>query len=585
MRLTDYIAEFIYNQGIDTVFGVTGGGSVFLTDGIAAHSKLCLISNHHEQASAMAAVAYAKYHGIGCAYLTTGCGGTNAITGLLHAWQDSTACIFISGQTSLKYTIKNSGIPIRQFGLQEADIVPIVTSITKYAVMVDGPEDIRYHLEKAVWLAKNGRPGPVWLDIPYDIQTASIDPDVLRPFEPEEILSAKINYDMIINSLKKAKRPLIVAGQGVRLSGRTKQFKDFVHQHKIPVVCSRLGVDVIPYSDPFYLGCIGNRGTRPGNFAVQNADLVLSIGSRLSIQSTGYSYENFAPKAKLIVVDIDPLEHKKNTVKIDDFINCNITDFFDNMPDFVYLSPDEWQQRTALWKKKYPAYDPRFPGSKKRIDLYLFMHILSICMHEDDVVVTDAGSAVFAGSSGIELHSENQRYITSGAQAEMGFTLPATIGVCKAAKHRVIGITGDGSLQMNIQELQTVIHHQFPVKLFVWNNDGYLSIRTTQNKTMPDARTIGTDRSNGVSFPDLSKIACAYGIEYVQIQEPKELEAKIKQVLSFDGPVFCEVLCDPDQEIIPSVVAQKTADGKNVWPLDDMYPFLDRDEYKSNMLE
>jgi acetolactate synthase-1/2/3 large subunit len=553
MRLTDYVAEFIYNLGICTVFGVTGGGSVFLTDGLAVHQKIEFVNNHHEQASAMAAVAYAKYHGFGCAYFTTGCGGTNAMTGLLHAWQDSTPCIFISGQTSTKFSIRNSGLALRQFGLQEADIISMVEKITKYAVMVNNPLDIRYHLEKAAWLAKDGRPGPVWLDITYDVQTAEIDPKTLRSFDPNINKNHVINYDSIIQYLRNAKQPLIIAGQGVRLSDRLNEFFQFVHLHKIPVVCSRLGVDVMPTTDSLFIGKIGNRGTRPGNLAVQNADFILSLGSRLSIMSTGYAFDTFAPNAKLVVIDVDPIEHKKNTIKIHDFINCNLKYFFDNLPNFDYSSPSEWLEMTLSWKSQYPIGNRNNSDSRSGIDLYDFMAILSKNLEEYDIVVTDAGSAVFAGAQGIELRFNNQRYITSGAQAEMGFTLPGIIGVCKAAMPagagRVIGITGDGSFQMNIQELQTIVYHQLPVKIFVWNNNGYLSIRYTQNKTLA-GRCIGTDSSNGVSFPDISKIAYAYGIKHILIENSIELEEKIRNVLSYTSPVICEVICDPNQEIV-----------------------------------
>jgi acetolactate synthase-1/2/3 large subunit len=529
-----------------------------------------------------AAVAYAKYSGFGCVYLTTGCGGTNAITATLHAWQDSTPCVFISGQTSNKFTIRNSGLSIRQLGLQEADIVSIVESITKYAVMVNKPNDIRYHLEKASWLAKNGRPGPVWLDIPYDVQTAQVDPDDLRSFEPESESKSAIDYEMIISYIKFAKRPLIIAGHGIRLSGALRAFSDFIHAHKIPIVATHLGVDVMPGTDPLFIGKIGNRGTRPGNFAVQNADVIISMGARLSIQSTGYAYESFAPKAKLIVVDIDETEHKKNTVRIDRFIKCNLSDFFDNMPGFDYYSPAAWLDRVLLWKQKYPSFNPRGYMAKKGIDLYLFMNCLSRQLGKYDTVVTDAGSAFFAVTQGIELHHETQRCIKSGAQGEMGFALPGTIGVYEAAKQPVIGITGDGSLQMNIQELQTIVHYQLPIKLFIWNNDGYLSIRTTQKKAFA-GRTIGTDKTNGVSFPSLSKIADAYGIKYVLIENAAELDGKIQFVLSFPDPIICEVKCDPDQEIVPSVVSEKRPDGNGFRGIDDMYPFLDRDEYNANM--
>jgi acetolactate synthase-1/2/3 large subunit len=580
-RVTDYIADYLYTHGIDTVFTVTGGGSIFLTDGLAADSRISVISNHHEQASAMAAVSYAKYKGLGCAYFTTGCGSTNALTGLLHAWQDSTPCVFISGQAKTKETIRNSGLALRQFGVQEADIVSLVEPITKYSVMVTSPQDIKYHLDKAFHLAKSGRPGPVWLDIPMDVQSAEIVPGTLRGYEPVERDRAIIDFETLVGSLKESKRPVIIAGQGIRLAGKCREFGDFVHRHKIPVVCSRMGLDVMPSNDSLYIGRIGNKGTRPANFAVQNADFILAIGSRLSVSSTGHEYELFAPHARLAVVDIDPVEHRKNTVKIDQFIRCDIGDFFAEMPDFDFTTPQEWLDRTAIWKQKYPVFNPAVKP-EHGVDLYCFMNALSECLAKDDIVVTDAGSAVYAPAQGIELRFEEQRYITSGAQAEMGFTLPGVIGACKAAKRRVIGITGDGSFQMNLQELQTIIYNNMPVKIFVWNNNGYLSIRATQQKFF-NGRMIGTDSSNGLSFPDFAKISNAYGIKYIQIKHQGELKEKIREAFDFNGPVICDVACDPNQEIIPSVSSKVLPDGKIVsCPIDDMYPFLSREELLEN---
>jgi acetolactate synthase-1/2/3 large subunit len=583
IRVTDYIADYLYNQGIDTIFTVTGGGSIFLTDGLAVNSKINVVCNHHEQASAMAAVAYAKYKGFGCTYVTTGCGGTNALTALLHAWQDSTPCVFISGQVKTKETTRNSGLALRQFGVQEADIITLVSSITKYSVMITNPQDIKYNLDKAFYLAKSGRPGPVWLDIPMDVQSAWIIPDNLRKYEPGNLNKPLIDFNIIIEALKKSERPVIIAGQGIRLAGKCKEFENFVHKHKIPVVCSRMGLDVMPSDDSLYIGRIGNKGTRPANFAVQNADFILAFGSRLSVSSTGHEYELFAPHAKLMVVDIDPIEHQKNTVKIDKLFRCDIKDFFAVIPDFDYTSPQNWLDKTVFWKQKYPVFNPDV-NPQQGVDLYYFIHELSECLDKNDIIVTDAGSAVFAPAQGIELRHREQRYITSGAQAEMGFTLPGVIGVCKAAKHRVIGITGDGSFQMNIQELQTIIHNKLPVKIFVWNNNGYLSIRATQTKFF-NGRMIGADSSNGLSFPDLAKISAAYGLMYIRVRNQKELREKIYEVLGFDGPVICDVDCDPNQEIIPSVSSKVMPDGKIVsCPIDDMYPFLSREELLENMI-
>ncbi len=591
LRVADYIADRIYRLGVREVFMVAGGGMMFLTDGLAQHPHLKAICNHHEQASAMAAVGYAKYNeNFGVAYVSTGCGGTNAITGLLDAWQDSVPCLFVSGQSKRKETIRNSGLPLRQFGVQEADIVPIVQSLTKYAVMVNEPEMIGYHLDKAVYLAKTGRPGPVWLDIPLDVQGAVIDEKKLCQFSPQEVPKdyreepSADEIVQVIKLLQKAQRPILIAGQGIRLSKAISEFKGLIEKMGIPFVTSRLGIDLLPSDHPLFVGRIGNKGDRPGNLAVQNADMVLAIGSRLSVSSTGHEYSAFAREAKIVVIDIDPVEHKKNTVRIDLFINSDAKQFFNQIVKVDFRAAEQWVQKCQDWRKKYPVCLPEYSQMTQGVNLYYFVDRLSPKLKGDSVVVVDAGSAGYVTSQTIHL-CEGQRYITSGGQMDMGFTLPASIGVCWAKKKgEVIGITGDGSLQMNIQELQTIVHHQLPIKLFVWNNDGYLSIRATQKKFF-SGRYIGTDKDSGVSFPELSKIAWAYGIDYFVVSQPEDVEETIAKVLVHPGPAICEVLCLKDQEIIPTVASYKREDGTVISkPLEDMYPFLDRREFLANMI-
>jgi acetolactate synthase-1/2/3 large subunit len=595
MRVADYIADYIYNLGVKEIFMVSGGGQMFLTDGIAKHGLIKAICNHHEQASAMGAVSYAKYNGnFGVAYVTTGCGGTNAVTGLLGAWQDNIPCLFISGQSKRKETIRNSGLRLRQLGVQEADIIPIVESLTKYAVMVNDPNQIAYHLDKAVYLAKSGRPGPVWLDIPLDVQGAIIDEqELIRFSEKDEIKEYKEEptedeINKVAELLSKAKRPVIIAGQGIRLSKSIPIFKDFIEQYQIPVVVPKLGIDLLPSDHPLFIGRIGNKGDRAGNMAVQNSDLVISIGSRLSVSSTGHEYGNFAREAKIIVVDIDPEEHRKNTVKIDLFINSDAGNFikkiFERMENQTTSNISDWVKKCAEWKMKYPVYLPEYAKETKGINFYYFVNRLSEKLKPNSVVVTDAGFASVATSQGIQL-KESQRYITSGGQGDMGYTIPATIGVSVAKSFgEVIGITGDGSFQMNIQELQTIVYHDLPIKIFVWNNDGYLSIRTTQTRYF-EGRLIGTDKSSGLSFPSLEKIAYAYGIKYFMIKDSDKLDEVLELVLDYPNAVICEVMCLRDQEIIPTVASYRKEDGTMVSkPLEDMYPFLDREEFYNNML-
>lgn len=593
MRVVDLIADYIYNQGIEDVFMVSGGGLMYLTDGLACNEKLNKVCCHHEQAVAMSAVAYAKYKGMGCGYVTTGCGGTNAMTGVLHAWQDNVPCIFVSGQCKRKETLGYIGLPIRQIGVQEADIVELVKSITKYAVIVQDAEDILYHLEKAFYLARNGRPGPVWLDIPLDVQSAEVDEKKLRHFSATQVKNNKTEISQwelqgLIDDLKAAKRPVIVGGHGIRLAGAVEQFNELIHKYKIPTVYSRMGTDVMPTMDRYNIGRIGNKGTRAGNFALQNADLVIAIGSRLSVSSTGQEYEYFAREAKVIAVDIDKYEHQKNTVHVDQVIVADAGDVVEKLIKADCIDSNnysEWAARCLEWKDKYPVCLPEYYDDSEGINMYVFMEELSKCLYDDSVVVTDAGSAVYVPAQGIKTSKLTQRYITSGAQAEMGFTVPGTVGVSVARKKGdTIGITGDGSFQMNIQELQTIVHNRLPVKLFVWNNDGYLSIRATQNKFF-DGRFIGTDNTSGVSFPDLSKIADAYGIKYYRIDSISDMHKQLETIMKEENPVLCEVISIRDQLVAPTVSSRTLEDGRLVSaPIEDMFPFLSREEFEQNMI-
>ena len=584
-RIADIVASFLVDQGIKDIFTLTGGGAMFLNDGIASNDNINAICNHHEQACAMGAVAYAKYkNGLAAAMLTTGCGATNAITGLLDAWQDNTPVIFISGQIKRKETSRNAQTNLRQFGVQEADIVSIVESLTKYAVMVNEPEEVLYHLEKAVHLAQTGRPGPVWIDIPLDVQGFFIDTSELKHFTPKVEVNQEIKgMDQFIRMYEQAERPIILAGNGVRLSGSVEKLREFVSKNNVPCAVSYLAADYFEQENPNYVGRIGIKGDRAGNFAIQNSDLIISLGSRLSVCLTGFEYELFARESKLIVVDIDEDEHKKDTVNIDQFIYSDVGAFLENIGNKVTPKPlGEWQKKCMHWKEKWPVYQGGYDINT--VNMYEFTKVLSELASEDSIVVSDAGSSYYVTSQSFTLNNKKQRYITSGAQADMGFTLPAAIGACIAANKPVIGITGDGSFQLNIQELQTIKHYNLPVKLIVWNNNGYLSIRATQNKFF-DGRRIGTDPESGVSFPEVGKIASAYELPYVKINNVAELREKLAGVIAASGPVICEVMCPENQEIIPAVSAVKNDDGSMTSkPIEDMYPFLERDEFLNEMI-
>jgi len=584
-RVADIVASFLVEQGIKDIFTLTGGGAMFLNDGIASNDDINAICNHHEQACAMGAVAYAKYkNGLAAAMFSTGCGSTNAITGLLDAWQDNTPVIFISGQIKRKETSRNSQTSLRQFGVQEADIVSIVEPLTKYAVMVNEPGDILYHLEKAVHLALTGRPGPVWIDIPLDVQGFSIDTNELKHFAPKIETNQEIKgIEQFIEMYEQAERPIILAGNGVRLSGSVDKLREFASKNNIPCAVSYLAADYFEQDNPNYVGRLGIKGDRAGNFALQNSDLIISLGSRLSVCLTGFEYELFARESKLIVVDIDEDEHKKNTVNIDQLICADVGDFLENIENKITPKASEyWPNKCIHWKNKWPVYQEGYDTDT--VNMYEFTKALSELASEDSIVVSDAGSSYYVTSQSFTLNNKKQRYITSGAQADMGFTLPAAIGACIAANKPVIGITGDGSFQLNIQELQTIKHYNLPVKLIVWNNNGYLSIRATQNKFF-DGRRIGTDPESGVSFPDVGKIASAYELPYVKINNVAELREKLADVIAASGPVICEVMCPENQEIIPAVSAVKNNDGSMTSkPIEDMYPFLERDEFLNEMI-
>lgn len=587
MRLVDYIADRIYELGVEHVFTVTGGGAMYLNDCVASHSHLKAVCNHHEQASAMAAVGYGKYSGLlGVAMVTTGCGSTNALTGVLDAWQDNVPTLFLSGQVNKAQTSRNAGMSLRQFGVQEADIIDVVRPMTKYTVMVNDPEMIAYHMDRAIHEAYAGRPGPVWLDIPLDIQGANIEPEKLKRYLPPEGSAKRATEISDLKIAEKcfyeAKRPIILAGNGIRLSGAHKIFQKFIEKHNIPVVSTFLGVDLLPTAHPLNIGRIGIKGSRAGNFAMQNADLILAIGTRLGVPVTGYRYELFAREAKLLVVDIDPVEHQKETVKIDHFIHSDAERFLQSVE--LNKVPWDWSQTCLRWKNLWPVFLEEHENDADGISLYAFMKYLAQCARPDEVVVSDAGSAYYVPAQVLQIE-QDQRHITSGAQADMGFTIPASIGVSVAkGATEVIGITGDGSFQSNIQELQTIVHEQLPIKIFVWNNYGYLSIRTTQRKFFND-RFIGTDKASGVSFPDLKKIASAYGIKYFKVSKINSLKKTIKKVLKYDGPAICEVMCKKWDMVSPTISSKKLSDGRIISkPLEDMYPFLDREEFHENMI-
>jgi len=593
MRLSDYVAQFIAKKGVKHVFLVSGGGSMFLDDSIGNCKEIRYICNHHEQACAFAAEGYARMKDdIGVLIVTTGPGGTNAITGVAGAWLDSIPMVVISGQVRKQQMRYDS---IRQIGDQEINIIDLVEPITKYSAVVENKEDIRFHLEKGWHLAKSGRPGPIWIDIPLDIQSAEIDAEKLAGFIPEkenseneQKIAEQINRTLEL--LKKSQRPLIIAGNGIRLAGAVEEFRELIDILRMPVVTAINGNDLVNEDYEFYCGRPGIMGQRSANFAIQNCDLLISIGSRLMLRQIGFNYELFAREAKKVIVDIDEAELGKKTLTPDIPICCDAKKFIGLLRSRIQkiagfrVICDDWKKQCKKWRMDYPVILPDQRMQEKFVNSYRFIEVLGSKLNPDDPVITTNGTANVCTMQCIKL-KKGQRLITNSGLASMGYGLPAAIGACLANNNkRVICLEGDGSLQMNIHELQTLVHYKLPVKMFVLNNDGYLSIKMTQNAYF-EGRYVGADPSSGVTTPDLMKIANAYGIPAVRINNHNELSEKIDFVLESIGPAIGEIMMDPLQPLIPKLSSIRTSDGKMVSkPLEDMSPLLPREEFRANMI-
>jgi len=595
IRVSDYIALFISDYlGLRDIFMLSGAGSMHLTDGVACNPKLRAICVHHEQSASMALEAYARTNeNFGVGYFSTGPAALNALTGLGGAWQDTVPCLFISGQVKRSTCSHTEGVPgLRQFGVQELDIIPVVSSLCKYAVHLTQPEMIRYELEKAVSIAKSGRPGPVWIDIPMDVQSAMIDPEHLPGYTAtwQAPVASGVALDELRDMFMRSQRPVIIAGRGIRLAGAQTLLQTLATEFNVPVVTPYLGIDNLRHDLDIYIGKTGVKGDRPANFTMQNADLILAIGTSLHISVVGYEYDHFARAAKKVIIDIDLTSHRKKTIKIDRLIESDAKEALQGLitrlreVEFRSVSKP-WLQRCIKWKEKYPVCLPEYEHTVGAINVYTFMDRLSNLATEGDAFIGDAGSAIYAVSQGLILRHDNQRYIPSSAMATMGYTVPAAIGVSAAlGDKRVMAITGDGSLQQNIQELQTIIHYKLPIKLFIWNNDGYLSIRASQKNYFKE-RYIGEGPGSGVSMPDTLKICEAYGLPAARVSDFAELDNAIQTAIQYDGPYVLEIVTPPEQPIVPTVSSRVNPDGSmSSRPLEDMAPFLDRDEYRSNLL-
>lgn len=629
IRVADYIMFKLQQEGVGHLFYVPGGQCVYLTDALRRNEHLEGIAVHHEQAAAMAALSYSLYNNhMGACLVTTGCAGTNTMTGVLHAWQDSIPCIFISGQQNVGQTVACSGLPLRQVGVQEANIAGLVTPITKYAHMLDKAEEVCYHVEKALYLAKEGRKGPVWIDVPLDIQNAMIDMDLengedgLKHFTPPQeapaVPSAE-EMEYAVSCLKAAQRPVIIAGQGIRSAKAAETLNAVAGRFRIPVVFTRFSIDLMDYRNEMNFGVVGSAGAnREANFIVQNSDLVLSIGSRLSIDTTGPQRDDFARAAKIIVVDIDEVEHSKKGVRIDKLILADAGIFLSRLlEENVRATEEKWVEKCRHWKQIFNQIEEASvsggssagEGSsiieeagvikeagageksgtagtgKKRSGLLDMKHFLKQCslrFPENSVLLSDAGMTGCAVPAVCHL-KESDRLIHSFAQGEMGFVLPGAIGAAPISRGMVFAITGDGSFMMNLQELQTVARNQYNIKMIIINNNGYSGVRHGQ-KAHFRGKSIGTDPSNGVDFPDYGKVADAFGIAYAKIEDSTQMEEELDKMIQTDRPYMLEVMCDPEQFDYHNALVMYGRRKFGFRPIEDQSPFLDREVFFGEMI-
>ena len=589
IKTSDYLVQKLETLGVDTVFMVSGGGAMHLDDSFGRSQKIRLICNHNEQASSMCAEGYARANQkLAVACVTTGPGGLNCLNGVFGAWTDSAPVLFISGQ--VKYTTTTASCPqvsLRQLGDQEVDIISVVRPLTKYARMVTDPYDIDAALEEAVYFAVSGRPGPVWLDIPLNVQAALINPSQLKKFA----VSAAGNKDIsaalaqAAHLLQNAKRPLLVAGNGIHCAKAQKALRAFLDKTHIPVTTTFNGFDLVASEDPLFAGRIGTVGQRAGNFVLQNADVILFAGTRNNIRQVSYNWENFAKNAKKIVVDIDPAELQKPTVHPDVALCADVGQVLSSLTEQLTgpLAVEPWREHCRQMKAKYPPLREFSIQGQDKVHPYLFMQRLSRILPENARVVASNGTACVAFFQAFE-SKEGQRLLLNSGDASMGYGLPAAIGVCAAEKNApVVCLEGDGSLMMNLQELQTLKTNQLPVKLFVIKNGEYISIIQTQRNFF-EGRLTACNKDSGVEVPDFVKVAQAFGLPAVRIVKNDELADKIQEVLNTPGPVVCELECTENYTFAPKLSARKLEDASMVSPsLEDMFPFLEREELAENM--
>jgi acetolactate synthase-1/2/3 large subunit len=587
IKVSDYIAEFVAKLGIQHVFAITGGASIHMIHSIAERDDVDFICPHHEQAGAMAADVYSRVSGnLGCAIATSGPGATNMITGIAGAWFDSVPVLYLTGQVA-RFRFKGD-TGVRQMGFQETDIVSMVESITKYVAQIMKAEDLRYELEKAVHIAKSGRPGPVLIDIPDDLQREMIDPATLRRFTPAIVEqqpspSAEV-IDRVLDMIRASKRPVIVLGFGVRLSGAHKIALQLIERLGIPICPSWAAADMIPGNHPLLAGTFGTHGSRTGNFAVQNADLVLSIGARLSTRETGNPLSSWAREARCIIVDVDPAElakfpafDKQIELPIHSDARLFIEALSENITDKDIPDTSDWLEHISRWRAKYPACLPKYKDETDT-NPYVFVKSLAASLQDDDVIVVDTGCAVAWMMQGFEF-KPGQRLMHAFNNTPMGFGLPGAIGAALAlgGKKRVICVAGDGSMMMNLQELATVQHHELPIKLFLINNGGYSMVQQTQEQWLGGKHfATSATKEGGLSFPDFGVIADSFRIDRTEIKSNADIDREINRTLQLPNAVLCNVHLPSTSRVMPQ--------SRFGFPIEDSEPLLAREEFLANML-
>ncbi len=591
MTVSEFIFDYYAKKGIDTVFMVTGGQAMWLNDAVGKNKNYNIICTHHEQSATMSADAYGRIKNKpALAIVTAGPGSVNAMNGVVGGYTDSSPMIVISGQAALSFVQYQEETKIRQHGVQGINIRPLVDNVTKYFITIDDPQKTEYYLEKAYHEATTGRPGPVWIDVPLDIQSTQINEKYMEKYIPEKPVEGRISLRQAVKHayklLENAKRPVFLVGQGVSLAGARKEFYEFVNKVRVPVITARLGIDLIESDNDLYVGRPGNYGERSANFAIQNADVIISVGCRMASSLVGHSPQMFGKHAYIYVVDIDQKELDKPGVKIDYKARLDCKDFFAKMLESVgeYSLPDytEWVKICNTWKEKYPVVLPEYKDEKP-VNSYYFVDRLSRIAPDNAAILVDTGSCFHVACQAWKV-KKGQKYLTTGGLSSMGYWC-AGMGACMANDRKeTIVITGDGSLQMNIQEFAPIKHNNLPIKVFIFNNNGYLLIRHTQRNFMED-RFIGEGPDSGVWCPDSMKIAEAYGIKGVRIESVEEVDEKIKEVLEYEGPVICEVMTPEWQLLIPRIASDKLPDGTlRSRNYEDMFPYLPEEEVKENMI-